>query len=346
MAQQTTIIPVAGGKGGVGKTFLTANLAVALALRGHTTIAVDLDLGNSNLHSFLGLENRYAGFGEFLRAGARRAPEELVVRTSVPGLGFVAGDGRMPFMANITYNQKRSLLRALKQLPARYVLLDLSAGTSFNTLDLFLAGDSGILVTTPEHPALMNMLVFIKNAVLRALEQALRGSGLTAERLNELYRQGVEDPVFTVERFRRELAETHPAALPLIDKVCRRIRPRLVHNMLESFQDTETFARIDSTLEEALSVECDHIGAIPYDASVRQSLRRPGIFLTQSPTSKTAAAVERIAQRVLLYWDEPIEESAKLLRDYARVLLAEETRRGAGEGVEGEGGPRPQTPPR
>lgn len=339
MAQQTTIIPVAGGKGGVGKTFLTASLAVALASRGHTTIAVDLDLGNSNLHSFLGLENRYAGVGEFLRGGARRAPEELVVRTSVPGLGFVAGDGRMPFMANITYNQKRSLLRALRQLPARYVLLDLSAGTSFNTLDLFLAGDSGILVTTPEHPALMNMLVFIKNAVLRALEQALRGSGVTPEQINGLYRQGVEDPVFTVEGFRRELAEAHPATLPLIDKVCRGIRPRIVYNMLESFEDTETFARIDSTLAEALSIECDHIGAIPYDASVRQSLRRPGIFLTQSPDSKTAAAVERVAQRVILYWDAPIEGSASLLSDYARALLSGETWRG-----EGGGGPRQKMP--
>ena len=45
MAERATIIPIAGGKGGVGKTFVAANLAVALAKRGHSTIAVDLDLG-------------------------------------------------------------------------------------------------------------------------------------------------------------------------------------------------------------------------------------------------------------------------------------------------------------
>ena len=171
MAETTTIIPIAGGKGGVGKSFVTANLAVALARRGHRTIAVDLDLGNSNLHTLLGLQNRYPGVGEYLRGTIKCAPTELIVETSVPGLGFIPGDGRMPFMANITYNQKLAIFRLLKALPARYILLDLSAGTAYNTLDLFQLGKSGIVVTTPEYPALMSTLVFAKNLVLRAIDQ-------------------------------------------------------------------------------------------------------------------------------------------------------------------------------
>jgi flagellar biosynthesis protein FlhG len=332
MAQSMTIIPVAGGKGGVGKTFLTANLAVALALRGQPTIAVDLDLGNSNLHSFLRLENKYAGVGEFLRGRIKCAPEELIVRTSVPGLGFIAGDGRMPFMANITYNQKRTLLRLLKLLPARYVLLDLSAGTSFNTLDLFLAGDQGILVTTPEHPSLMNMLVFMKNLVLRALEQSLRGETAITEKLNELYKQSVHDQLVTVTSFRRELRETHPEAAAKVEAVCRRIRPRLVYNMVESMQDTEIFARIDRTFAEVLSVACDHFGLIPYDASVRESVRRPGIFLLQSNASRTGEMIDKIAERVIRFWDTPVEGSAQLLADYARMMLAQPQGPSVGDG--------------
>jgi flagellar biosynthesis protein FlhG len=322
MAQGMTIIPIAGGKGGVGKTFLTANLAVALAQRGHSTIAVDLDLGNSNLHSLLGLENRYAGVGEYLRGAVKCTPEELVVKTNVPGLGFVAGDGRMPFMANITYNQKRALLRLLKLLPARYVLLDLSAGTAFNTLDLFLSGDSGIVVTTPEHPALMNMLVFMKNLVWRAMEQSLRGETAITEKLNELYKQSVNDPVLTVESFQRELAKSHLATAAKVEAICRGIRPRLVYNMVESVQDTEMFSRIDRTLAENLSIESDHFGLIPYDASVRQSLKQPGSFFLQSPSSLVVETIDRIAQRVILYWDTPVEGSAELLAKYAHGVLA------------------------
>jgi flagellar biosynthesis protein FlhG len=64
------IIPIASGKGGVGKSFLTANLAMALAAMGHRVIAVDLDLGGSNLHTFLGLANRYPGIGDFINGAA------------------------------------------------------------------------------------------------------------------------------------------------------------------------------------------------------------------------------------------------------------------------------------
>lgn len=318
-----TIIPIAGGKGGVGKTFLTANLAVALALRGHSTIAVDLDLGNSNLHSFLGLENNYAGIGEFLRGTVECALEEMIVETSVPGLGFIAGEGWMPFMADINEDQKSGLLQVLKQLPARYVLLDLSAGASFNMLDLFLASDSGILVTTPGYPTIMNMLVFAKNLVLRAVDKSLQGEPSIAEKLKVLHLQSVQDPVFTVAGFRRELAGAHPEAAARIEAICRRIRPRLVYNMMEDLQDVEIFARIDRTFDDILAIKCDHIGLIPYDPSIRRSMKQPGIFRLQDPSSRTVEAIDRIAQRIEHYWGMPIDESAELLADYALTVLAD-----------------------
>lgn len=323
MAQQTTIIPIAGGKGGVGKTFVTANLAVALAQRGHSTIAVDLDLGNSNLHSLLGMENRYPGVGEFLRGTVKCAPIDLVVETRVPGLGFVPGDGRMPFMANITYIQKQALLRMLKALPARYVLLDLSAGTSFNTLDLFLAGDKGILVTTPEHPAIMSTLVFMKSLVLRALAHGLRRETSVSHHLNRLYQQSVNDPVVTIERFQSDLAEADPKIAEKCRTICQRIRPRLIYNMVENLADTEIFGRIERTLDERLSVECDHLGIVPYDSAVRQLLKRPGIFQLEAPDSGIANTIDRISNRVIKYWNMPIEGSAELLAEHTSRVLGD-----------------------
>ncbi len=324
MTEPTTIIPVAGGKGGVGKSFVTANLAVALARRGHRTIAVDLDLGNSNLHSLLGLENRYPGVGEYLRGTVKCAPSELIVETSVPGLGFIPGDGRMPFMANITYNQKLAIIRLLKALPARYILLDLSAGTAFNTLDLFQMAKSGLVVTTPEHPALMSTLVFVKNLVLRAIDQSLRRDTSLKQRLNEMYKQSVKDPVFTVENFRRQLAEEEPDAAEMIESICRRIRPRFVYNMVESFKDTEVFANIDRTFAEVLSIECDHLGLIPYDSRIRRFLKEPGIFLVDGPKSLAADTIDRLAHRVVHLWDTPLEGSAEMLSDYAQKVLPAE----------------------
>ena len=126
------IIPVASGKGGVGKSFISANLAIALAELGHKVIAVDLDFGGANLHSFLGLSNRNPGIGDFLQARIAEL-DELLVPSDIPNLQFLSGDGKTPFMANIAYAQKIKLISRLKKLPADYILLDLGAGSSFNT---------------------------------------------------------------------------------------------------------------------------------------------------------------------------------------------------------------------
>jgi len=224
-------------------------------------------------------------------------------------------------MANITYQQKLSLLRLLRALKARYILLDLSAGTAFNTLDLFQMSGSGIVVTTPEHPALMSTLVFVKNLVWRAIDQSLRKNASLKDRLNEMYKQSVKDPVFTVEHFRRELAETDPDAAAKVDAICQRIRPRFVYNMVQNLEDTEIFANIDHTFSEVLSIKCDHLGLIPYDPRIHTFLKQPGIFLVDGPPGTTVDTIDRLGHRVVQLWDMPLEGSAEVLADYARKIL-------------------------
>ena len=63
------LLPIASGKGGVGKSVISANLGLALSRAdrsghpGRTVVLVDLDLGASNLHTFLGMKNKHAGIG-------------------------------------------------------------------------------------------------------------------------------------------------------------------------------------------------------------------------------------------------------------------------------------------
>ncbi|MCK5736715.1 MAG: P-loop NTPase, partial [Spirochaetaceae bacterium] len=60
------IIPIAGGKGGVGKSVIAVNLALSMSMFGKKTVLVDLDLGGSNLHTMLGLRNSNPGMGNFV----------------------------------------------------------------------------------------------------------------------------------------------------------------------------------------------------------------------------------------------------------------------------------------
>ena len=85
-----TIIPIASGKGGVGKSFIAANLAIALAKLGKQVIVADLDFGGSNLHTCLGIHNTNPGIGDFLRARYSKL-EDLLVETENENLKLLAG---------------------------------------------------------------------------------------------------------------------------------------------------------------------------------------------------------------------------------------------------------------
>ncbi|MGD8894274.1 MAG: P-loop NTPase, partial [Desulfobacterales bacterium] len=60
------IYPIGGGKGGVGKTFITASLGALLAKSGKKVVLIDLDLGGSNLHTVLGINDQQGGINRFL----------------------------------------------------------------------------------------------------------------------------------------------------------------------------------------------------------------------------------------------------------------------------------------
>ena len=164
------IVAVASGKGGVGKTFMVANLAIALAQLGKRVIAADLDFGGSNLYTHLGFDNRHPGIAHFISSGDTRL-DELLVKTRFDGLHFLPGEVRMPFLANMGYCHKQKLLLNLSKLDTDYVLLDLGAGTSFTVLDFFSISTKGMLVTTLDYPSLMNMLQFLKNHDARSITE-------------------------------------------------------------------------------------------------------------------------------------------------------------------------------
>ena len=321
MKSTTTIIPVAGGKGGVGKSLLTANLAIALAQLGHPTIAVDLDLGNSNLHSYLGLENQFPGVGDYLRIGSDSL-QDFLVQTEIENLQLIPGDGRMPFMANITYAQKQRLIRQLKKLSSRYVLLDLGAGSTFNTLDLFAIADSGIIVATPEHPSIMSMLVFLKNHLLRVLERSVSKEPGVLELIQEMYVQPVTGAQRTIASLRDRVQEVNPDAAAKIGATCLQIRSRLIYNMGQHPNDLEIVQTIDESLKQVLALQADHLGFVFFDPLVRESIKQRMPLIGNNGGGPAVESIHHIAERIVRFWDQPILNSAQLLVDHTRNVFA------------------------
>ncbi len=197
MIEKTKIISIAGGKGGVGKSFIAANLALAISELGQRVILVDLDFGGANLHTFLGLSNNSPGVGEFINSKGKLLSEFLVT-TQYDNLQFIPGDGITPFMANISYLQKHKLKKNIEKLEADLIVLDLGAGATYNTLDFFDFADRGMLIIRPDFLSVISSLAFLKNSLLRKIEKSIKKNEKLKIKLKEILSRRMYDDSISI----------------------------------------------------------------------------------------------------------------------------------------------------
>ena len=153
-------VVVASGKGGVGKSNLAANVAVALGERGARVLLLDADVSQANLDLLLGLHPRY-DLGHVLNG--EKTLEEILV-TGSRGVTLVPAASGVPELADLDDFRREALLRGLGQIDAEMdlVLIDTASGVSRATTSLCLAADDVVVVTTPEMPAFSDAYGLIK----------------------------------------------------------------------------------------------------------------------------------------------------------------------------------------
>ncbi len=154
------MIVIASGKGGVGKSNLSANLAVALGERGARVLLVDADFSQASLDLLLGLHPRHDL--QHVLAGEKTL-EDIVVEGPF-GVKLVPAASGAPELVDLDDVRLESLLRGLSQLEADIdlVLLDTASGVGRQVTSLCLAADEVVVVTTPEMPAFADAYGLIK----------------------------------------------------------------------------------------------------------------------------------------------------------------------------------------
>ncbi|MDX5152457.1 MAG: P-loop NTPase [Acidiferrobacterales bacterium] len=310
---RNTIIPVAGGKGGTGKSITAANLSIALARRGHRVVAVDLDLGGSNLHSYLGLENTLSSIGDFL-SQKNAELDDYLHSTPVPNLRFLPGDGRTPFLANMGYTNKIKLIRRLHKIEADYVILDLGAGSTFNTLDHFSLAAHGLLVTTGDRTAMMGMLMFVKNFLYRVVSRNLKEFPEGLATWNRLLEQSNEQSPLTISQIIAEIETSDPDAAREIERLTRFYRPRLILNAgTHPDELTQKLNRASDAMRSMLGIDPEHFGFVFADPAVSESVEAGLPLLDYAPDSLAARSFSAIAGRIPDMWQESIENSRERL---------------------------------
>jgi flagellar biosynthesis protein FlhG len=157
--QRTRIIAVTSGKGGVGKTNMSVNIAIAYAQLGKKVIVMDADLGLANVNVALGIIPKYNLYHVIRK---QKKLEEIILDTQY-GIQFVAGASGFSKIANLTDEERENFILELASLSsADVIIIDTSAGVSANVLSFVAAADDAIIVTTPEPTAITDAYGIIK----------------------------------------------------------------------------------------------------------------------------------------------------------------------------------------
>ncbi|WP_020612464.1 MinD/ParA family protein [Sediminispirochaeta bajacaliforniensis] len=157
--KNTRIIAVTSGKGGVGKTNMSVNIAIAYAQLGKRVIVMDADLGLANVNVALGIIPKYNLYHVIRK---QKRLEDIILDTEY-GISFVAGASGFSKIANLTAEERESFVMELASLSsADVIIIDTSAGVSANVLSFVAAADDAIIVTTPEPTAITDAYGIIK----------------------------------------------------------------------------------------------------------------------------------------------------------------------------------------
>lgn len=292
------LVPVAGGKGGVGKSVLSLNLAVLLAQQCKKTILIDLDLGGANLHTLLGLKNNQAGIGTFITR-QETVFSNLLQATGIPNLQFIAGDCLYPGVANMDFFTKCKILRNIEALDADYVILDLGAGSTYNIVDFFITANDGIIVVTPELTSILNAYSFLKTTVFRLLYRSFPSKSPERQILQNSILQRMEGKEYSFEQILEVMGSTFPESAEAARNQLRSFRPRIIMNMGRQGEDGILGNRLLTLSRNKLSINPEVIGFVPYDQNIGISIARRQPLCLQNPASPFSAALPAVIQRIV-----------------------------------------------
>ena len=290
------IIAIGGGKGGTGKSLITASIGICLADRGNSVLLIDADLGTANLHTFLGLEPPKLGLSDFV-SNKESAISAVITKAGINNLKLISGAKDMIGIANLSYGQKAKVLNNIKKLNYRYILLDLGPGTSFNILDFFLISHCGILITSPEPTSIENTYRFTKGLLFRYLRKiiskkvvrSLIDNGIRQRNGHKF--ESLFDLLETIETIEPGLGDNISSYLSTLDI-------KLIVNQVRTRKDRAIGQKMAIAAKKYFGIPIDFLGNISHDNTLRKGLLQQKPLMAYLPHSKAFKELTEITQKI------------------------------------------------
>jgi len=285
------ILSVGGGKGGVGKSVIAANLAVYVARSGARTILVDADLGAANLHTLFDLRRAGRTLNE-LFTHEIESLEEAAVEVGVPNLRLIAGSSATAGAANLNHAQKLKLVRQIQALDADVVIIDVGAGISFNVIDLFNAADFRLLVITPQLTSVQNAYGFLKAAVFRVARQIASRAGWDSAFQSASETQKLPEIIDSIRAKDREAADA-------LDQMLATFGAQVIGNQVFDVNQRNTFYALSRMVHDFLGTPLPLLGALRASRVIHDSVNQRRPFALGSLAEENGRILSDIAAGLL-----------------------------------------------
>ncbi len=166
----TRIIAVTSGKGGVGKSNISVNLAIAYAQIGKKVILVDADLGMANVNVLLNIVPHY----NLMQVINKQKTMQQIILDTEYGIKFIASANGFSKIANLNVDELDYFAKQFCSLDnADIIIIDTGAGIAQNVLQFVSAADEIFVVTTPEPTAITDAYGMIKMITTEIIDREL-----------------------------------------------------------------------------------------------------------------------------------------------------------------------------
>ena len=154
------VITVTSGKGGVGKTSISVNLAIQLQKMGNRVVILDADFGLANIEVMLGIRPKY-NLADLIFKG--KSIQEIITPSPF-GVGFISGGSGIQELANLNADQIQRMLQKLCELDeiADIIIVDTGAGINESVLGFVEVSSEVLLVVTPEPTSITDAYALLK----------------------------------------------------------------------------------------------------------------------------------------------------------------------------------------
>ena len=263
------VITVTSGKGGVGKSSLSVNLAIQLSRMGKRVVIFDADFGLANIEIMLGLHPRY-NLADMMYRGKTLND---IITYGPENVGFISGGSGIQELANLSREQVVTLIQKLNELDefADVVIVDTGAGISDTVLEFVAASEEVLLVATPEPTSITDAYALLKTlnkkatyrkekTVVKMIANQVHGNRDAKELFEKLG--------MVVAKF-LDIEVEYLGSVPYDHNMQKAIMKQTPISILDSSCNTASAVnQIANTLEHNMEKESEHVGIVKLFSSV------------------------------------------------------------------------------